>query len=54
MQKNEENSSLLENDPWDLVPLSKGRKLVRFKWTNRNKYATYGNVDQHKAWLVAK
>ena len=29
---NEEYRSLMENDTWDLVPLPKGRKLVRCKW----------------------
>jgi hypothetical protein len=29
---NEEYCSLMENDTWDLVPLPKGRKLVRCKW----------------------
>jgi hypothetical protein len=29
---NKEYHSLMENDTWDLVPLPKGRKLVRCKW----------------------
>ena len=29
----EEYRSLMANDTWDLVPLPKGRKLVRCKWT---------------------
>ena len=28
----EEYRSLIANDTWDLVPLPKGRKLVRCKW----------------------
>jgi hypothetical protein len=44
----------MENDTWDLVPLPKGRKLVRCKWLYRTKYASYGSVERHKARLVAK
>jgi hypothetical protein len=51
---NEEYRSLMENDTWDLVPLPKGRKLVRCKWVYRTKYASYGSVERHKARLVSK
>jgi len=51
---NEEYHSLLANDTWDLVPLPKGRKLVRCKWVYRTKYGLDGNVDKHKPRLVAK
>jgi hypothetical protein len=51
---NEEYRSLMENDTWDLVPLPKGRKLVRCKSVYRTKYALDGSVERHKAGLVAK
>eukprot|EP00253_Pinus_taeda_P002954 PITA_02954 len=51
---NEEYHSLSANDTWDLVPLPKGRKLVRCKWVYRTKYGPDGKVDKHKARLVAK
>jgi hypothetical protein len=51
---NEEYHSLMKNDTWDDVPLSKGRQLVRCKWVYRNKYASDGSVERHKARLVAK
>ena len=51
---NEEYKSLLANETWDLVPLPKGRKLVRCKWVYRTKYGPDGKVDKHKARLVAK
>jgi hypothetical protein len=50
----EEYNSLLANDTWALVPLLKGKKLVRCKWFYRTKYGPDGKVDQHKAKLVAK
>eukprot|EP00253_Pinus_taeda_P030703 PITA_30703 len=46
---NEEYRSLLVNDPWDLVPLPKGKKLIRCKWVYRTKYGPDGKVDKHKA-----
>jgi hypothetical protein len=51
---NEKYRSLMENDTLDLVPLPKGRKLVRCKWEYRTKYASDGSVERHKARLVAK
>jgi hypothetical protein len=50
----EEYSSLMKNQTWDLVSLSKGQKLVHCKWIYKTKYATDGSVDKHKAHLVAK
>ena len=49
----EEYHSLMENDTWDLVPLRKGRKLVRCKWVHRSKYASDGSVERLKAMLVS-
>eukprot|EP00253_Pinus_taeda_P035364 PITA_35364 len=51
---NEQYRSILANDTWDLVPLPKGRKLVRCKWIYRTKYGLDGKADKHKARLVAK
>ena len=49
----EEYRSLMVNDTWDLVPLPKGRKLVRCKWVYRTKYASDGSVEILKARLVS-
>eukprot|EP00253_Pinus_taeda_P007048 PITA_07048 len=51
---NKEYRSLLVNDTWDLVPLPKGRKLVRCKWVYITKFGPDGKVDKHKARFVAK
>jgi hypothetical protein len=51
---NEEYRSLMANDTWDLVPLPKGRKIVRCKWVYRTKYASNGSVERHKARLFSK
>jgi hypothetical protein len=45
---NEEYRSLKENDTWDLLPILKGRKLVRCKWVYRNKYSLDGSIEIHK------
>jgi hypothetical protein len=54
MAMNEQYCSLMANDTWDLVPLSKGRKLVKSKWVYRTKYASYGSVEIHEAQLLSK
>ena len=51
---NEEYRSLLANNTWDLVPLPKGRKLVRCRWVYKTRFGPNGKVDRHKARLVAK
>ena len=38
----------------DLVPLPKGRKLVRWRWVYKTKFGPNGKVVRHKARLVAK
>ena len=45
---------LMANDTWDLVPLPKGRKLVRCKWVYRTKYASDGSVETLKERSVSK
>ena len=50
----EEYHSLMAKNTWDLVPLPKGRKLVRCKWISRTKYVSDGSVERNKARLVAK
>jgi hypothetical protein len=40
----EEYSALMDNNTWDLVPLPKGRKLVRCRWIYRKNIAAYGEI----------
>ena len=44
----EEYRSLMVNYTWDLVPLPKGRKLVRCKWVYKTKYPLDGSVERLK------
>jgi hypothetical protein len=50
----EEYSTLMDNNTWDLVPLPKGRKLVRCRWIYRTKIAADGEINKYKSQLVAK
>jgi len=51
---NEEYRSLTTNDNWDLIPLLKGKKLVRCKWVYITKCGSYGSIERHKAQLVSR
>jgi hypothetical protein len=35
----------MEKNTWDLLPLPKGRKLVKCKWVYKTKYALDGSVE---------
>ena len=50
----EEYSTLMDNNTWDLVPLPKGRNLVRCRWIYRTKIAADGEIRKYKYRLVAK
>ena len=44
----------MENDTWDIVPLPKGRKLVKCKCVYKTKYAQGGSVESLQESLVVK
>ena len=50
----EEYRSLMANNTWDLVPLPKGRKIIRCEWFYKTKYASDGSVERLKEMLVFK
>jgi hypothetical protein len=39
---------------WDLVPLLKGRKLVRCRWIYQTNIYAYGDIRKYKSRLVTK
>ena len=49
-----EMNSLHMNDVWDLVKLPKDRKAVGSKWVFKLKLGSDGQVERHKARLVAQ
>ena len=42
------------NNAWDLVPLPKGIKHVRFKWVYITNYVSNGSVEILKVRLFSK
>eukprot|EP00253_Pinus_taeda_P018830 PITA_18830 len=44
----EEYYALMENNTWDLVPLPKGRKLVRCQWINQKNIVVDGGIRKYK------
>ena len=49
-----ELKSMAENQVWDLVDPPPGIKAIGCKWVFKKKTDVDGNVQIHKAWLVAK
>ncbi|CAA7020014.1 unnamed protein product [Microthlaspi erraticum] len=50
----EEMDALKKNETWDLVPKPKDVQPVSCKWVYRIKRKRDGNIDRHKARLVAR
>ncbi|KAL0453458.1 UNVERIFIED_CONTAM: Retrovirus-related Pol polyprotein from transposon TNT 1-94 [Sesamum latifolium] len=50
----EEMNSMAFNKVWDLVELSDGFKTIGCKWVFKTKKDSLGNIERHKATLVAK
>ena len=51
---NEEMESILRNDTWDLVELSKNKTPIGCKWLFKPKMNADGSIEKLKARLVAK
>ena len=50
----EEMNSMTSNQVWDLVELPNGVKAVGCKWVFKTKNDSLGNIERHKARLIAK
>jgi hypothetical protein len=50
----EEYNSLISNETWKLVPPPEGCHVIGSKWVIKIKRDADGNVDRHKARLVAQ
>lgn len=50
----EEYSTLLANDTWDLVSPPSDKKIMGCKWVFKVEQNTYGSIARYKACLVAK
>eukprot|EP00253_Pinus_taeda_P015555 PITA_15555 len=50
----EEYSSIMKNDVWEVVPRSEGKYVVSSRWLYKVKHATYGSIEKFKARFVAR
>jgi hypothetical protein len=50
----EEYDSIMQNDVWEVVPRLEGKSVVNSRWLYNIKYATYGNIEKHKALFMAR
>ncbi|GKA60331.1 ribonuclease H-like domain-containing protein [Tanacetum coccineum] len=51
---NQEMDALLRNGTWEIVDLPKDRKAIGSKWIYKIKFRSIGDIDRHKARLVAQ
>ncbi|KAI5312168.1 hypothetical protein L3X38_041341 [Prunus dulcis] len=51
---NVEMEALKKNESWDLVPLPKGKKVVRCRWVFTLKHKADGSIDRYKVGLEGK
>lgn len=49
-----EIEAIERNETWELTTLSTGAKKIGVKWIYKTKYNENGEIDKHKAKLVAK
>ena len=50
----DEMNSMASNRVWDLVEFPYGVKAIGCKWVFKTKKDSQGNIERHKARLVAK
>jgi hypothetical protein len=49
----EEYQSIIKNDVWELVPITKNKDVVSSKWIYKIKHAADRSIEKHKARFVA-
>eukprot|EP00253_Pinus_taeda_P021776 PITA_21776 len=50
----EEYSSIMKNDVWEVVPRPEGKSVVTSRWLYKVKHAADGNIEKFKARFVAR
>ncbi|KAM1774746.1 hypothetical protein ACFX12_044082 [Malus domestica] len=50
----EELQALNNNQTWSVVDLPKGKRAVESRWIYKTKFHSNGNIERHKARLVAR
>jgi hypothetical protein len=49
----EEYQSIMKNEVWEIVPSSKNKDGVSYKWLFKIKHATNGSIEKYKARFFA-
>jgi len=50
----EEYSSIMKNDVWEVVPRPEGKSVVTSRWLYKVKHAADGSIEKFKARFVAR
>ena len=50
----EEYSSIMKNNVWEVVPRPEGKSVVTSKWLYKIKHAADGNIEKFKAQFVVR
>jgi hypothetical protein len=50
----EEYQSIIKNDVWEIVPRSKNKDGVSYRWLFKIKHAVDGSIEKYKERFVAR
>ena len=50
----EEYTSIMKNDVWDIVPISKGKSVVSSRWLYKIKNDADGSIEKFKARFMER
>jgi hypothetical protein len=50
----EENTSIMKNDIWDIVPRLEGKSVVSSRWLYKIKHAANGSIEKLKKRFVVR
>jgi hypothetical protein len=50
----EEYQSIIKNEVWEIVPRSKNKDGVSYRWLSKIKHATDGSIEKYKERFVAR
>jgi hypothetical protein len=50
----EEYQSIMKNEVWEIVPISKNKDGVSYKWLFKIKHDVNGSIEKYKARFVAR
>jgi hypothetical protein len=50
----EEYQSIMKNEVWEIVPRSKNKDGVSYRWLFKIKHAADGSIEKYKARFIAR